>query len=209
MPPTRWQPAHFCWIIGATSRVKLGGAALARAAPRRRECGERDRECAGAPPAAIASCLRLRMLGVICTPKLAEDAADLADGAAGASAPRASAGAGSRRSRRCSAPRPAPALPLPRLARRAPEPSAPAGAARSRDRPAAARPARRPPSPKRLTPTTTRGPRLDVGLEAERRGVDLRLDESLLDRSHCAAQLVHPLDELARLAPRARSSTTR
>jgi hypothetical protein len=24
IPPTWWQPAHFCWITGATSRVKLG-----------------------------------------------------------------------------------------------------------------------------------------------------------------------------------------
>ena len=47
--------------------------------------------------------------------------------------------------------------------------------------------------------------RLDLGLVAERRRLDLRLDESLLDRRNRAAELVDALDQL--VAP-ARSSSS-
>ena len=40
---------------------------------------------------------------------------------------------------------------------------------------------------------------LDLGLMAERRGLDLRLDESLLDRGDGASEVVDPLDQLSRL----------
>src|SRR5262245_10015669 len=83
MPPGRWQPAHFSAMTGATSRVKLGTAARAFSS---RAIASAASGTARAAVAATATTRRveLRMLGVICTPKLAEGAADLADGAAGA-----------------------------------------------------------------------------------------------------------------------------
>ena len=46
--------------------------------------------------------------------------------------------------------------------------------------------------------------RLDLLVPAERGLLDLPLDEALLDRCDCAAELVDPLDQLASRAPRAR-----
>src|SRR5262245_31665697 len=83
MPPGRWQPTHFSATTGATSRVKLGTAARAFSS---RAIASAARGTARAAVAATATTRRveLRMLGVICTPKLAEGAADLTDRAAGA-----------------------------------------------------------------------------------------------------------------------------
>ena len=64
---------------------------------RRRERGERERRVTRRAAATTAIRTALRMLGVICTPELAEGAADLADRAPRREAPRASAGGGSRR----------------------------------------------------------------------------------------------------------------
>src|SRR6188508_1803034 len=83
MPPGRWQPAHFSAMTGATSRVKLGTPARAFSS---RAIARAASGTARATVAAAATTNRveLRMLGVICTPKIAEDAANLADRAAGA-----------------------------------------------------------------------------------------------------------------------------
>ena len=51
--------------------------------------------------------------------------------------------------------------------------------------------------------------RLDLGRVLERRLLDLPLDEALLDRRDRAAELVHPLDQLAGAPPRARPSAPR
>src|SRR5262245_9416581 len=80
IPPGRWQPAHLSAMTGATSRVKLGTPARAfssRAIARAASGMTR----ATAAAAATTRRVELRMLGVICTPKLAEDAANLPDGA--------------------------------------------------------------------------------------------------------------------------------
>ena len=115
---------------------------------------------ASATRAAAASAIRvpLRMLGVICTPKLAEDATDLADRAA-----RAERLAHGRQEIRVGlggvvAPPPATARQHRRRARRGRAPCARTGAARSPDRPAGA--PRSPPvsSANAFTPTTTRSP---------------------------------------------------
>jgi len=81
MPPGRWQPAHFSATTGATSRVKLGTAERAFSS---RAIASAASGTARAAVAATATTRRveLRMLGVICTPKLAEDAANLTNGAA-------------------------------------------------------------------------------------------------------------------------------
>jgi hypothetical protein len=77
MPPGRWQPAHFSAITGATSRVKLG-AAVGAASPLAiaRAASGTASDATPAATTAIRTPLRMR---VICTPKLAEGATDLAD----------------------------------------------------------------------------------------------------------------------------------
>ena len=80
MPPGRWHPAHFSAITGATSRVKLGGAAGA-ASPRAMASAASGTASDATPAATTAIRAPLRMR-VICTPQLAEGATDLTDGAA-------------------------------------------------------------------------------------------------------------------------------
>src|SRR6059058_693919 len=75
MPPMRWQPSHLACSIGATSRSKVGEAACPRAAAR----AASGTPSASAAPARAASFHGLRMR-VICTPKLAQKTAELADG---------------------------------------------------------------------------------------------------------------------------------
>ena len=83
MPPGRWHPAHFSPSTGATSRLKLGAAAGA-SCPLTIASAASGTASDASAAAAMAIRTPLRMLGVICTPKLAEDAAELANGAAGA-----------------------------------------------------------------------------------------------------------------------------
>ena len=78
MPPSWWQPAHFCWTIGATSLVKLGGAL----SPREDASAASGMASARTTAAASPTRVPLRVLRVIGTPELAEGAADLADGGA-------------------------------------------------------------------------------------------------------------------------------
>ena len=81
------------------AREARRGSAVARWLSRHRQALPSGTASASTAAAAIAMRVDLRMLGVICTPKLAQDAADLADRAACAQAPRAAAGGGSRRTR--------------------------------------------------------------------------------------------------------------
>ena len=60
-----------------------------------------------------------------------------------------------------------------------------------------------------FTPTITRSPDSTSLRVAERRLLDLVLDEALLDRGDGAAELLDPVDQLERRAPRSRSSATR
>ena len=184
MPPGRWQPAHFSATTGARPS-RLGAAAVLapqrlrgqaralRAAPRRRRRG----------------CQRirgpLRMLRVICTPKLAENATDFPD-----RAPRAESLAYWRQEIRVGLggdshlrqrPRGSVAVAFGPDARRAlalapldrridlQELHLSAGVLRRM------RSHRR----RRARPTP-------IGLKAERRRFDLGLDEALLDRGDCA-----------------------
>src|SRR6476619_1686907 len=77
MPPGRWQPAHFWATTGATSRVKLGAAAGV-VSPRTIASAASGTASDATPAATTAMRTPLRMR-VICTPKLAESATDLAD----------------------------------------------------------------------------------------------------------------------------------
>ena len=140
---------------------------------------------------------RLRPVRVVRAPLLAERARRSRRSCSARGAPRASDEQVRRRPRRRAAPRRASGPRRPHSARRARAQSAPAGAARSPGRGGAARRARLSASAKRLTPTITRSPDSICSL-AEGRVLDLALDEALLDRGDRAAELVDPLDQLAR-----------
>ena len=172
----------------------------------RRSCVDAASATSGSarPRATAASAVRaalrdgLRMLGVICTPKLAERAADLADRAArpqrlahGRQEVRVALGGAAHLGERRGGGGRRPA-PRERDAVRSRWRRSISGSTwRSSTRSSSS-------SVNSLTPTTTRSPDSTSRLVAERRRLDLGLDESLLDRGDGAAELVDARDQLLR-----------